>query len=304
MNKEPNSTCYKTVTKDEYDQLLEYLNEFGDGWVYRAQPLFPNLETTLERDCISSNFALEEDAVGIEKNMIRQFSRVYDGDDRQKVQDDILYCLSLMRHYGAPTRLLDFTYSKYVATYFALEYAYDNVPKEKTGELDYKGKRSCAIWCIQTDELLRKVEDKYPEVNRLLELRGKDETRNNDSFEPLYMNNKYNLALWENPIQLHKRLHLQQGVFLCPGNIKITFMENLLYPYRQKKTSGILKVICNLDPHDLRKAFERCMRMNLTRESLFPGLDGFAMSLKYQIWFYKKLAEWRNDESKRGGSFS
>jgi hypothetical protein len=86
---------------------------------------------------------------------------------------------------------------------------------------------------------------------------------------------------------------LQQGVFLCPGNVEITFMENLLYPYGKIKTDKIKKVICNLAPSDLRKAFEQCMRMNLTRESLFPGLDGFARSMKYQFWFYKKLAEWR-----------
>ena len=46
------------------------------------------------------------------------------------------------------------------------------------------------------------------------------------SFEPLYWNNNYQLVMWENPLQLHKRLHLQQGVFLCPGNVELSFMEN------------------------------------------------------------------------------
>lgn len=298
MNKESNSEPYEVVRTDSYDALVKDLEELDDHWVYRAQYSEYELQTSLERDCRSSGFDLQKDASDIELNMIRQFSRVYDGDDRQKVQDDTLYCLSLMRHYGAPTRLLDFTYSKHVATYFALECAYDNVPKNDLGKPDYKEKRSCAIWCIKTDDLHHQVEEKYPEdkyadVRRLLKERREDIRRTDETFKPLYMDNKYDLVVWENPIQLHTRLHLQQGVFLCPGNIRKPFMDNLLYLYDYKKTDKIRKVICNLKPLALRKAFERCMRMNMTRQSLFPGLDGYARSMSYQFWLYKKLAKWR-----------
>ena len=41
--------------------------------------------------------------------------------------------VSTMQHHGAPTRLLDFTYSVYVAAYFALENA------------DSDG---CAVWAV------------------------------------------------------------------------------------------------------------------------------------------------------------
>ena len=299
MNNVSNSILYETVTIEGYNQLVEHLDEdkFKDVWVYRAQPSCPDLETTLERNCRSNNFVLEEYAEDIEMNMIRQFRRVYDGDDWQKVQGDILYCLSLMRHYGAPARLLDFTYSKYVATYFALECAYDNVPEDrKTGKPDYEGKRSCAIWCIRVKELIDKVEHKYPEAKELIESRDNDETRNDCTFKHLYWDNKYNLVSWENPVQLHRRLHLQQGVFLCPGNIKEPFMKNLLFPYGRAKAKGIEKVTCNLTPSELQEALEKCRRINLTRESLFPGLDGFAQSMKYQFGFYTNLAKWRKTQ--------
>jgi hypothetical protein len=129
------SDYYTEDSKDSYQELVDYLAKelSGDYWVYRAQNDSVDLETTFERACQNSHFSLHSDAPSIEDNMIREFARVYDGDDREKVQNDTLYCLSLMRHYGAPSRLLDFTYSMYVAIYFALECASDNVPKKRVG---------------------------------------------------------------------------------------------------------------------------------------------------------------------------
>jgi hypothetical protein len=89
---------------------------------------------------------------------------------------------------------------------------------------------------------------------------------------------------------------LQQGTFLCPGNIRLPFMDNLLYPYRDYgKTDKIRKIICRFQVSHLQEALKQSMRMNMTRESLFPGLDGFAQSIKYQLWFYKKLSHWREE---------
>lgn len=136
------------------EELEEYLLQLGENWLFRAQlPELP-LKTSLQRNCEKSGYDLRSDAPKIEENMIRQFARVYDGIDSQMVQGDKLYCLSLMRHFGAPTRLLDFTYSRYVAIYFALEYAYEDKYEDKNG--------SAAIWCINMPELTNKVKVKIP----------------------------------------------------------------------------------------------------------------------------------------------
>jgi FRG domain len=52
--------------------------------------------------------------------------------------EDVLEWLSLMQHHGAPTRLLDWTYSPYIALYFAIESAKEN--------------SECLVWAVnQTD---------------------------------------------------------------------------------------------------------------------------------------------------------
>jgi len=271
------------------EELEKYLLKLGDDWQFRAQSTGDALTSTLERDCLRSGYDLKKDAPKIETEMIRQFTRVYDGIDTERVRKDKLYCLSLMRHYGAPTRLLDFTYSRYVAIYFALEYAYKAREKEE---------RSAAIWCINVKGLYDQVKRENPTISRWINRRIEDKGRDDDTFDRLYIDNRYTFVCAENPVQLHRRLHLQQGVFLCPGNIRESFEDNLFHPY-EKPTRDIRKLI--FKPKDLMGDFERYYRMNLTRESLFPGLDGFAQSMRYQMWLYVMLhdvrEDWRNGES-------
>ena len=75
--------------KEKYTNWKEWLNDIagltGD-WLYRGQDSDVPLKTTLEREFEKFGFELDTDADIIEKQMIRQFKRVYDGDDRQKVE--------------------------------------------------------------------------------------------------------------------------------------------------------------------------------------------------------------------------
>jgi hypothetical protein len=82
---------------------------------------------------------------------------------------------------------------------------------------------------------------------------------------------------------------LQQGVLLCPGKLSKSFMENLHYVYCSGITAKVKQFVCSLTISDLEKAFDDLRRMNITEESLFPGLDGHARGVRYQMWFYKKI---------------
>jgi len=202
-----------------YEQLDERLKKLqAEGtWVFRGQAAKWDLETTLERYCNLSRYKLT-DARGIEAEMIRNFQRLYVGEDREEVISDTLYCISLMRHYGAPSRLLDFTYSKDVATYFGLEYAFETVPLGTDGKPDYDANRSLAIWCVNAGVLDSQIEKKYPKLYKnSLKPRKDDSKRNDKTFVGLYMANAGKFVRSDNPVKLHQRLDIQQGVFLCPA---------------------------------------------------------------------------------------
>jgi len=289
-----NETCqpnwYSQLCFTTHKQLLKHLRDTKEyagkrnTWVFRGQPADSKLQTTLERECEKSGIPLTK-ADHIERMTIRQFRRVYDREDRLDVLNDTLYCLSLLRHHGAPTRLLDFTYSQYVALYFGLKDAYDST-KIRTQTVGF------ALWCIDAKDMNSKAEQRYSNDSSFLsafKARAHISKRKDKPFQKLYLSNKYDLVVSENPVRIHNRLHLQQGVHLCPGNVRKPFMENLRCLYGSGSTKSVRKLVCTLKMSDLEKAFQETMRMNITEESLFPGLDGQAHAMKYQMWFLNAL---------------
>ena len=114
---------FQIVTVTTWENLLGEIKERGlneIGWVFRGQTSDWPLQSTLSQACEDLEIDPQE-IPGLEEKMIRDFRRNYTGSDLQYVWKDTLFCLSLMRHHFAPSRLLDFTYSIYIATFFALE---------------------------------------------------------------------------------------------------------------------------------------------------------------------------------------
>lgn len=292
---------YTEEPEQSYKDLVNRLQTLDKTgyWIYRGQASKWELETTLERYCNLYRYPLT-DAPGIEVEMIRNFQRLYNGEDREEVLKDKLYCISLMRHYGAPSRLLDFTYSKDIAVYFGIECAFDNVPMGKNGWPDYAANRSLAIWCVNWDYVDSRIEAQYSKLyQNILSRATNDSIRDDSTFEALYMQNKYTFVESENPMRLHQRLDIQGGVFLCPGNVARSFIQNLSCSFDDNSKSNIIKLTCDLSPTRLRELLENFRNKNITRQSLIPGLDGFAQSMKYKLALFKKIYESREKSRKK-----
>ena len=230
-------------------------------WIYRGQSRDWPLKSSLERSCERSRIALT-DAPVIEKALIDNFRRRYDGHDRQFVIADTLYCLALMQHHGAPTRLLDWTYSPYIAFYFAIE------------DVD----ESAVMWCMNRTWWMERARAIVGQER--FEQRNRYDTRNDSSFLPLYMTERpHRMVYLENPYFFSSRLNIQQGAFLCTGDVTAPYEENLKALGDCSSPASVLKVECLMGAEEKLRALKELNRMNIHRESLFPGLDGFAQAL-------------------------
>jgi hypothetical protein len=259
----------KKIKKWEDFIQLPHLSE--DTWIYRGQAEDWPLKTSLERALERSDISLQ-DAPSLEQALITNFRRRYDGHDQNFVLTDTLYCLALMQHHGAPTRLLDWTYSPYVALYFALEFGID----------------SSVVWCVNQTWWSQTARSIVGDLR--YEQRNRYETRNDDSFVPLYMTEKpYRMVYLENPFFFNQRLNIQQGVFLCSGNVAVPFEENLRALDGCYDANSVLKVCCEMKIEDRLRAMKELHKMNIHRESLFPGLDGFAQALSHRLWMYQQI---------------
>ena len=121
-----------------WDDLIEAIKHFMEGrWLYRGQAHDWPSQSTLERHIDS--WALKQNhAPALEAALAREFRRRVRGEEQPFIQDDMLYCLALMRHHGAPTRLLDCTYSPFVAAQTALREGLNR-------------KQRPVIWCFSTE---------------------------------------------------------------------------------------------------------------------------------------------------------
>lgn len=212
---------------------------------------------------------------GSRGGLLRRFQRQFHHFGVSAPNDeDIMEWLTVMQHYGAPTRLLDWTHSFFAGLFFAVE--------EACGE--------CAVWALDVDWLSGRIQQKFPHVWKHV---GDDKTRpcperdinarKFETYKSVFMQ-KERFVIMMNSFRLNDRLVIQQGTFLCPGDITISFEDNLMGLLGDSGPGtdfdGKLAKIIVQDDSDLRTDIvQKLHRMNMNRATLFPGLDGFAKSL-------------------------
>jgi hypothetical protein len=244
-----------------------------EGWAFRGQRRASwDLWSSLSRQ-LSAYVPDQRDWPDREARAIRIFRRKahsYVSDPH--FLDDDLRCLALMQHHGAPTRLFDFTKSPYVATFFALEGAFEDA----------------ALYALNTPYLWRAAPRGRPRltpdvVNPALPGR----------YEKYFLSNRYPIVWVGEPEKMDRRLVAQSGTFVIPGKLDRPIDQILAESYAGREP--VLKKFI-LKAAMRKEAMESLYRMNITYATLFPGLDGLAKSSAFEleiIWRGLEVSERR-----------
>ena len=285
----------------------------GSEWIYRghSQEEF-HLTSKLYRSLSQAGVPSGE-WIGRESRAISYFRELAKSELRETPADeDLIGWLSLMQHYGAPTRLLDWTVSPFVACYFA--YAGN------------QGDQHAALWVLNA-KLCREFFGSYTPTGRDYTGTVQEQTFKDGKLvheQPASLRVKW--AFLENthlreciekrirvPLPMFadtpdKRMLAQQAAFTAQGDLSTpidaiasTSQADLVQEQSKIAMKGrwigssssaialvsrrllIRKVVLRREWKS--EALTTLARMNITSASLFPGLDGIggATALALQL---------------------
>ena len=155
--------CKEDSTISLWDDFISLAKNLDpkSGWIFRGQKSLENHWTIKSRlETIADRYLINKDKLSkIEQGLIREFKRhIHHYLSYQPDDDDWIEWLSLMQHYGAPTRLVDATYSIFIALFFAI--ARTKIDKNVSVEL----------WAFNAKKIADVFDSFYPskKVKRIL----------------------------------------------------------------------------------------------------------------------------------------
>lgn len=287
---------FETKNCSNWDEFLGRVRERPSVF-YRGQSNDKPPQSSFDRAYSASQHA-DKARYLFEAAILREFKRrAHHYVANTPVDHDLLEWLALMRHYNAPTRLVDFTYSHYIAAYFAFS------------DLDPKCDR--VIWAIDREWLGNQSKKRCSEM--LGKAPKEIDLHVPEHFTKCFLDpdrkgglSRYFVAA-VNAQRLNTRSTIQQGFFLCPGDIERSFEENLSSMVSSESPQNcIVKFVI---PHSARnEALTELKHMNISRATLFPDLGGLAESLNDHfelLWkdydlseeALKRVVTWHNEKT-------
>lgn len=302
------ATCFSRDFKmpemkrdSETDEILT------ETWAFRGLPdLSFELEPAIERAINSKtiNWPQLERLVSSEfKSRARSYLKA------SLIPDDQLTWLALMQHYGIPTRLLDFTYSPFVALYFSIRGIHEKPENLRPEELQ--------LWAVDT-EAINKQFGKVAALAEVVQDRRDHPDQgpprfipalvDPDEFGDLYdmkideilelpklinkllsakVGNQYKGALNRSgcvcaipPPAFNPRLANQQGLFLINCAERLLFRNSLAKMMEGR--SGWWKRF-KIPCRKFQEIEKGLLQMNIHEQSLFPDLEGLARFIGQKI---------------------
>jgi len=231
----------------------EEINRYRGPYVYRGLSHATYLlETSLMR--LGGPYAR------LEKHLIRNFKKyAY----KRKTSDSIWDWLAIAQHHGLPTRMMDWTYSPYIALHYA------------TINLDHFNVDG-AVWCVDYVELAKLLPNKLKVVlsdegSNVFTADMLDSVINSlKAFDEI---DSQPFIIFLEPPSLDERIVNQFALFSL-----ISDPEYLMNDYLEKHPGLYKKIIV---PAELKwEIRDKLDQANITERVLFPGLDGLSMWLK------------------------
>jgi hypothetical protein len=267
----------KTIPIYTWDELVAVANEFDVGkppapaYLFRGQPdarwsLHPSLLRYIKSFQIP-----EEEALRIEMEALEEFrgqAGILLPPNVLVATPDLLSWLSLMQHHGAPTRLLDWTESIFVAAYFAVE-----------SYLEQDG----AVWFCHPGTVNRCMSETHGPVEQALQ---SDVQQRENFFTP----GRPPVVQFLTRKSKTERMIVQQGAFSICRSVMTDHADVLEECVKAAPAKHIFgKIVISAD---IKQVFLRKLRaVNITAKSLFPGIDGLGKSMKELLTFATAKAQ-------------
>lgn len=228
------------------------LQRFRSNFVFRGTPRASHgLDTSLQTGGFEAH----------ERHLLTSFRKYA---LRNAVHGDSVWnWLSLAKHHGLPTRLLDWTYSPYVAMHFA------------THDPRHFGE-DASIWCVdyrRTNELLPKELRKLAEAEDVNILTTEMLGRVAPTLQAFDDLANHDFLVFFEPPSLDERIVNQFALFSLPSSPTMS-LEKLLATRENSYRRVIIPAALKWEIRD------KLDQANITERVLFPGLDGLSQWLK------------------------
>lgn len=231
---------------------------FATAYAFRGQSdaqweLQPALLRELRPHVLSPEKALELEA-SVASEFRSQAHLFLPSGELASTKDTVSWW-TVMQHHGAPTRLLDWTTSIYVAAYFAV-----NENPDSDG----------AIWVVHMHSLHTAMKKEYGDIG----LPDKEAEIRARFLDP----NALPAVQFFTRLSKSARLVAQQGIFSIAFNILTNHGEKFETIFAVDGEKELYRKL--VVPAIQKRAFAKKLRtMNITASSLFPGLDGLGRSI-------------------------